>query len=387
MAGEREDNTQQNDAGGGNEQQDVGQQQESYGKEVDDKLSRLMEDTSRGSQGATTDDTQQQGERDKQGDRSQGSRTQGATGANQQQSRATDDTRTQQDQQTQQIPAAARKFGENFYSDTRGNIYDAKGALMARAGAGHQDFRRMFPYIDSIEKERNTFKQRIEHYEAANQLAKAAGLSLDEQGAAMQLIVQWKKEPLKTLQTLLTQAQNAGIDVSSIQQGGGSFDQQGFNARLEELLDKRFSRFDPILQNFTSQRENEEQWSAVQQEHSAFLEEFPDAANHQTAVANVMRDKGYNAREAWMTIRAFAAETRMDLSKDLAPQIQAWQQRNGRAPNGGGNNRPLPDMSGRNSGGNENSRVETGSREPFSAETSWDKIIEGTLARHGVTRQ
>lgn len=287
----------------------------------------------------------------------------------------------------QQIPQGARRFGANYWSDERGNIFDAKGQMVAPQGAGHAQFRRTFPYIESLEREVASTKQRMQAFEDANQLARAANLSLDDQGAALQLMVQWRKDPKATIKTLLQHAQTGGIDVSDIQQGAGGIDANTMRTAVKELLAEALAPFQPIVEQNQRQREHEEAFQAATQEHTEFLQTFPDAEPHQGAIANVMRDKNLSAREAYLTLRAFAAEQRYDFTKDLAPQIVARQQQgNGqqrRAPNGGGN-RPLPDMSGRN--GSSDATVRSDSRQPASADASWDSIAETTLAAFGLGR-
>lgn len=400
------DNTHQNDGGvqqndGNNQRQnEEGLDKGAFGNEdLDAALGKFMGNTDAPKRPSTAG-TQQQAEgqpnagagddrrRDAQGRFIEGNAPQNQAKGNQQQ-QPQSGAQPSQAAGTQQIPAQARRFGANYWSDERGNIHDGKGQLVAPAGAGHAQFRRMYPYIESLEKEVTSTKQRIQAFEDANQLARAANLSLDDQGAALQLMVQWRKKPVETIATLLQHAESAGIDVSSIRQGGGGFDQNTARNLFKEVITEALQRFDPVVENFTQQREYNEALQAAAQEHTEFLQAFPDAEMHQDAIANVMRDKGLSAREAYLTIRAFAAEQHFDFTKPLPDQIRARQrqpQQRGGAPNGGGNNRPLPDMSGRNGGGNVNGYVPEGSRQPASADASWDSIAETTLAAFGLGR-
>lgn len=371
------------------------QQQRGFGNDdLDKALNRFMENNDAKPR-STTQGTQQQGDgqQQPQGDNrprdaqgrfiEQGAQQPARPATGQQQGQR--GAQSAGDQQTQQIPPQARRFGAQYWSDERGNIHDAKGNLVAPSGAGHSQFRKIFPYIQQLEQEVTSSKQRIEAFTEANALARAANLSLDDQGAALQLMVNWRKDPLGTIKTLLQHAQNAGIDVSPIAQGGSGLDGSTLRSAVKELLTEALAPFQPIVEQTQRQREMEEAQQSAMQEYTAFIQEFPDASAHQGSLANIMRDRNVNAREAYFMLRAFAAEQRLDFSKDLAPQLQA-RQANGqrRAPNGGGNNRPLPDMSGRNNGNN--GTVAEGSRRVMGANDSWDSIAEATFEQFGLSR-
>ncbi len=223
-------------------------------------------------------------------------------------------------------------------------------------------------------------RSRVESYENANTLAKKEGLSLDEHGAALQMFVQFKKDPVKTLQTLLTHAEQSGRDISAIRQSTGP-SMADFRSTLEEVVDARLKRFDFITEQQERQREQASLAEEVQTQYAEFIEQFPDARVHEAAIANVMRDKGVNEREAYYAIRAFAAERGLDWKQPLAEQLVAQEQR--RNPSGDGKNRQkLPPMGGR--GRIESNHVAAGSREQANANDSWDKIGQEVMRDLGL---
>lgn len=290
---------------------------------------------------------------------------------------------TQQNNDTRQGAAAARQFGNLFATNARGDIVDARGKVVATRGYGRGVFHDLWPHIEHSTRESAMLKQTLKNYEDANKVAKDAGLSLDEQGAGLQLMVSWKKEPKKVLTTLLRLAQEKNIDVSDIVQGGAGLDPSAFRSMMDEVVTGHLKQFLPLVQDREQMQHDQQVRDDVQQQYDSFMEEFPDAKVHEGAIANVMRDKNISHREAYFAIRAFAAERRLDWAKPLAAQLQQQSDNgNGRGtPSGGGNNRQLPDMNGRGSNGD--GTVQDGERREFTAADSWDKIARNVLAAHG----
>ncbi|HWI67497.1 MAG TPA: hypothetical protein VNS88_03825 [Nitrospiraceae bacterium] len=282
----------------------------------------------------------------------------------------------------QQVPQAARQYGRLFLADQRGDIYDAQGQLITKQGYGRTVFHKLYPYIEATTTENASLRQRVEAYENANAVAKQNGLTIDDHSAAMQLMVNWKKNPSETINTLLRVAQDRGIDVSAIR--GGGFDPAALSSQLDQLMEKKLERFAPFIQQEQQRAHDAELNDRVATEYNTFMQEFPDATPHQDSIANVMRDHNMTPREAYFAVRALAAQQQLDWTQPLAPQMIARQSGNGQQPPGPGNGRALPNMNGR---GNGSDTVEAGSRNVPSAEESWDSILRRTFKQHGIDIQ
>lgn len=284
-----------------------------------------------------------------------------------------------------------RKFGSFFQSGQDGSLYDVNGRKIANVGLERRVAERIMGYYRGMETEYASLKQQLEGYSAANSAAKDAGLSIEEHAMGMRLMSAWKADPIKTINFLLTQAQNRNIDVSSIRQGSG-FDPAAVGQLLEERLSKALERFNPLLEGLQQQRENAEIREQIQNEITAFFEEFPAAEMHRPVLGALMAKTGYNPREAWFALRAEAAASGWDLTKPLPEQARASYGNgtgNGAAPTGGGRTRVLPDMNGRGAGGGSRQArtVRAGSREVASTETSYDSIIQDALNEVGQQQQ
>lgn len=370
-----------------NQQQDNQQtEQVSTGNEQWDKIIDNAAGFGTGDKGDdNADKTQQRGtsaDGTQQGDKTQ-------QRGQQQDRQQQNDNRTQQrqgtgeDQGTQQTRSAARKFGEQFYSDAQGNIFDARGGLIAKQGGQRAIFHRLYPTIEAQERELAGLRQTVKNYTDANEIAKRENLTLDEHGAALQMFASYKKDPIKTLQTLLTLAEQGGRDISSIRQGQG-VGVADIRSAVQEIVQEAIKPFSFLTEQQRERQEQQADYDAVTTEYNAFLEDFPDARLHEGAIAAVMRDKHVNHREAYFAVRAFAAENGLDWKKSLPEQIEARvAQQQGRRPSGDGNNRrPLPHMNGRNR--NDNAHVEDGAMDQANASDSWDAIARRAMAKHGI---
>lgn len=286
-----------------------------------------------------------------------------------------------ENQNVRQTRTSERQYGTQFRANAQGHIVDHTGAIVAHQGSQRAVFHKLWPMIDAATRERDAFRTRIETYENANKLAKEAGLALDEQGAALQLFVAWKKDPVKTLNTLLTMAEQGGKDVTSIRQGGG-LSVSDVRAAVQEIVAEQIKPFSGLLTDREAAARNQEIADEVETEYTAFIEQFPDARVHEESIANVMRDKQLNHREAYFAVRAFAAERGLDWTKPLAPQLAGNQQ--AQSPSGAGNNRQrqLPNMGGR--GNVEGAHIKEGALKQADANESWDSIARRAFANAGI---
>lgn len=360
---QQQDTTQQSDAGKTDNRSD-------NDKRLDGMLSEFMESTDAPAKGGKS--AQDQGKGQQQQDK-------GKDGKGQDDNTQQRGTQQQQDRSTQQTRTIERQFGNLFKSNTNGDILDAQGNLIAKQGYGRSIFHKLYPHIEHYAKENAALTSKMKNFEDANALAKSSGLSLDEQGAGMHLMMQWKKDPAKTIQTMLTLAGERGIDVSSITQGGGGLDMSAYRNTVTEVVTKALEQFLPLVENFQQTRQQQELSDNALTEYNAFMEEFPDAAPHQGAIASLMRDKQLSHREAYYALTAFAATNKLDFTKDLKPQLLARQNKN---PSGNGQNRELPDFSGRS--GNTGDTVVAGSRGIADPDESYDSIARRVFAKHGV---
>lgn len=365
-----------------NQQEDNGRLQSQTESEIDSALDSFMKDADHAPRTPAQGKTQETQQTPKPGETQQ----QQTPPNNQQQQTRPNEQGPRENQQTEQVPTGTRQFGNLFRSDNRGNIYDAKGQLIAPSGAGHKLFRRLYPYIERAETEAAGYKTRVENYERATAAAKEAGLSLDEQSASLSLMVAYKKDPKAAIKFLLQQAQNSGTDVSDIVQGGGGIDAATLRTAVQEIVTQALQPFQPFVEQTRQQAEMQRIQEEAAQIYNEFFETKPDATIHKNALASVMEASNFDLQTAYYELKTDALSRGLDWSKPLAPQYAALRAKagNNQQPNGGGKDQILPDLNGRT--GN-NVHVDHKSRGHAGAEERWDDIINGVLTEVGATRQ
>lgn len=292
----------------------------------------------------------------------------------------TNDQGTGRTTQRSQVPQQPRQIGSLFKSGADNAIYDAQGNKVANAGLERRVFERVQRYYTGMETEHGALKQQITAYREANAAAQKEGLSIEEHAMGLRLMSAWKKDPLQTMNFLLTQAQKQGTDVSSIRSGGGNVDMAAFAQAVKEQVAEAFLPFQPFVERLQEQREEAELSSQVHQDIAAFFDEFPDSEQHRPVLGAIMAQTGWNPREAWFALQAEGAKQGWDMTQPLSPQAQRTTG-NGRgaAPTGRGNNPRIPSMNGRGGGGSGEARVRAGSLEAANADASWDDIIRDTI--------
>ena len=287
------------------------------------------------------------------------------------------------------ISATPRQIGTMFRSDENGAILSADGRLIAHPGSQRKVFERVARLYQGMEVEHASLKEKVNGYESANLAARDAGLSLEEHTASLRLMSAWKKDKLGTLNFLLNEAAQGGIDVSSIRAGGG-LDVGTLRSALTEIVKEHLQPFMPFVEQREQDAQTVELRNQAHQQLSEFYEEFPDAQMHAGAIAAIMQKKAeqgtpWSMRESYLALSAHAARSGWDMSQPLNVQATGNGQQNGarRAnPNGEGNSRRLPSMNGRDAGRRE--IVEAGSRTSAAADDSWDSILGGVAKDFGL---
>lgn len=147
------------------------------------------------------------------------------------------------------------------------------------------------------------------------------GLQPNELQLGLQLAASWKQDMKGTLNKLLTYAQQQGIKVEG--QPAPAITRDLISSVLEE-------KFGPVLQSFQQQQQQEQQRldqeRQAQEQANAFLQQYPDAATHEDAIATLMQKHQLSPTDAYLQLRVYAAENGLDWSKPLAPQVKQKQQ-------------------------------------------------------------
>jgi hypothetical protein len=290
------------------------------------------------------------------------------------------DQSTTQTPTTQPLPTPARKYGDLFVRDTRGNIVDARGQVIAQAGGASRIFDKLYPYIEREQVQSAALKAKVENYERATQAARDAGLSLEEQSAGLSLMVAYKRDKKVAINFLLQQAEESGIDLSDIRQGGGGLNPAALKQTVADILEEKLARFNPFVENLQTQNEQQEVNTRAREIYNEFMETYPDVKPHTNEVATVMEaHPELTMEQAYFRLKTDVLQRGLDWTKPLTPQyvaIEQAKQGNNPRPTPNGESQLLPDLNGR-AGGNgtvEHNRTEAG------ANDDWGSIIESAVA-------
>lgn len=268
----------------------------------------------------------------------------------QQQQPATGD-RTQQGQPIRQVSQVApRQFGKNYVRNAQSDIVDVRtNRVIAKAGAQYGAFTQLWPELQKAEQENEKLTATVSAIEKANAVAIQAGLTIEDTAMGTRLMAAWKKDKAATIKFLLSQAQEAGTDVSSLT-GAQAFDPSIIRNTVQEIVESAMKPFQRFVQQDEQRAEQNEAMQQAQSDVAEFIEQFPDSKVQDAEIGALMSAQGLTLKEAYFALKSHCFENKYDWTKALGPQVSArLQAAQGRAaPNGGGANRAaLPQMGGR----------------------------------------
>lgn len=162
----------------------------------------------------------------------------------------------------------------------------------------------------------------VKAYESAHKAMHDLGVTPHEANVSHQLMAAYKKDPVATINYLLTEAKAAGYDVSKI--GGPGVDQ----AAIQRAIDNAVAPFVQDRQKQTQQRELQEQ---TQREYNAFVSRFPDAEMHGEEIARLMDVANQNGQQltpdtAYYMLQSYFYRNGYDWSRPLSQQGKTPQQ-------------------------------------------------------------
>lgn len=219
--------------------------------------------------------------------------------------------------------------------DQQGNLVDANGQIVARAGKERKLYQNGFnagrARLDYERRRSDELQQRlnkaIEIAEAVNRdleqaknrpdMVREAGLSTDEHMQAIQFAVQAKRDPVNALKQLLTLASTRGIDLTQVGLQPGAIDPKSFQ---DQLLTALRSELNPIREQQQREqqlrdadRQTRERLSATENQVKTFFDENPEARSYMhvfQAIYNEPRFQNMPLSEAWVRIQLNLANRR-----------------------------------------------------------------------------
>lgn len=300
---------------------------------------------------------------------------------------------------TEQQPSPLPKLTK----DKRGNLVDAKGKIVARAGAearfyytAHKARNELTQVRTAATAQVRDVASRLERAvaigtEVATELEKVRGeqkfiadlqLNSDEAREAASLYAEGKKDPVSVIRKLLTRAAARGIDITQLGVQGTGLDAKALLEMVQGELAKGLNPLREREAAETRQRQTEEQQTKARDKVTAEVSTFFQTTPKAVAFMKVFEDVMANPANAGMTLNHIWDKIQLNLLNTgktvdgVIAELRRGKQRG--APD---NRRSIPRGRGQPQySGNEGDD----SMAPISA--SFDDILKGVLKHHQFGR-
>lgn len=232
----------------------------------------------------------------------------------QQQQKSQDDQQQQQQQKPDDKNKKTVPYMDRFLQqDDKNNLILADGTIIATAGAARTFFEKLkgearaerdrnramsLKTIQLGEKfvELNNAYEDLKKDPAREGIEKRTNMQGQELEEAIDLMREYKMNPVGAIKRILTQAQLRGINLKEIGINNGGLDPAAVRTMLEEIVSKQGG------QETSTQRQPNEQ--AAIREAQRFLEDFPEAAEHSQTLAAARRQFPHKTyAELWHTFQ------------------------------------------------------------------------------------
>lgn len=275
-------------------------------------------------------------------------------------------------------------------TDSKGNLINAKGEIVARSGQERRLFdkaRGLEHTVSLRDRELTAHKTQIEKLtreladaKVLNGQPAAMGLTNPEAYIGLQLVQKYKSDPAEFIKFVVAKMTEAGHDVDKLMGGKGTF-----APSAQTLVEVVRHEIAGALQPRTQQPTQEQIAEAdAEEEYERFMSVHPDAHIHEDALSRLLQaDESLSLETAYYKLQNWAIKNAFDWNLPLGPQIEAKakggkQQQNGNG-NGNGNNgqrRPMPNGRAANAG------TVQPQQQQFSHASSWDEIINSSIAEN-----
>lgn len=223
---------------------------------------------------------------------------------------------------------------QRLTSDEKGNLVDGQGNVVANAGKERRLWERVQRFehfeVPQLQRTISELTNTAAQTQVLNNVPRQLGLSDEDAVQGLRLIASYKKDPVATIQYILTEARAAGHNVQAENQG------QVDLAAVSRLLDDRLG---PLLEDRATQQRTTKADQDAARQYQDFTTRFPDAVMHEDIIAGILqRDKTLSPDAAYYQLRLWAQEHKLNWNQPLRPQIDAAQQ--------GETQKPVPPLGG-----------------------------------------
>jgi hypothetical protein len=264
-----------------------------------------------------------------------------------------------------------------FLQDKNGNLYNAQGQLLARAGSERRLFERSQRQGSMLEEQRSAIErlsQENQQYKQAMEAPARLGINAEDLQIGYPIIADFKRDPVAATRKMLEMVLGMGHNLNEVigGDGGQSLDMKAVSRMLED----RLAPLNDIRNARDQQQKVEQERRATEAAITRFVDEHEHSSLHLEAIDSLIgKNPGMTPERAYFEIRAFAQKHNLDFSKPLGPQIAGVQnQRQQPQRRQSPRNIPLPNGRSRPAVRN----MDQGNS--ASATDTWDSIINRALS-------
>lgn len=249
------------------------------------------------------------------------------------------------------------------------DLVDANGQVIATGGKERRFYetaKREGARADKATKDLELVNAQMKAITDAGTVGTQYGLTPEEVTTGAQLIASYKKNPVETIQYLLTQAQSNGHNIDAIQAGG-----LDMNA-VQLMLDKALA---PLVGDRQKELDTQAANDRAQEIYDDFNANHPDGAVHESSISRLMKDNPkLTVEAAYYKLQAYYAQKGLDWTKSLDTLQQEQEAGKSKV------NTPSQPPEG-----NVNAANATDTAQVADVNTSTSDIIKQAMADAGIT--
>ena len=200
--------------------------------------------------------------------------------------------------------------------DANGNVVDAQGVVVAKAGAERRLFERAARASDELGKAQQQVQlltNQLAQNNALDGQVRQFGLEPSEVTVGLQLAAQFKRDPVGVARTILQQVQAMGHNIEGAPAAGVDM------AAMKQMVSEAVA---PFTQQQAQQAQDQQSRAAAETQLNNFYNRYPNASVQEESIASMVRE-GLGLEEAYLQLENYALKNNLDISKPLRPQIQA----------------------------------------------------------------
>ena len=198
------------------------------------------------------------------------------------------------------------------------DLKDREGNVIATGGKERRFYetaQREKGRADGLAREVETLTAQAEAINSAGTLGTQYDLTPEELTTGAQIVAAYKKDPVGTIQYMLTQAQASGHNVEAITTGGMNMD------AVKQMVDNALK---PLVAEQTERADTQAANTRALEIYNEFSTKYPDASVHENALARLLKQEpSLSPEAAYFKLRSYYHERNLDWTKSLEQLQQA----------------------------------------------------------------